>query len=70
MARYRWEWKGKTTDGGTVKLSGAVHAENERVAADRIEHDMRAEYPNVRWMHKDKVETENIKYGPTVWSAK
>lgn len=70
---WRWSFRGMTPDGNTVKFSGVIEAPNDRMgdtALREVDKMMRGKYPEIRWMHGREVETETMKFGPTVIRGK
>lgn len=70
---WRWSFRGLFPDGTKVTFNGTVEAPNERMgntACDRVNEMMRRKYPEARWMHGREVETDTMKFGPTVQRGK
>lgn len=70
---WRWSFRGMTPDGNTVKFSGTIEAPNDRMgdtALREVDKMMRAKHPEIRWMHGREVESDAMKYGPTVQRGK
>lgn len=64
--RFRWWYKGITTEGNILKLAGHTYATDASAACDQVERLMRAEHPTVRWMQGKEIEGDGWKFGPTV----
>lgn len=67
---FRWWYKGRTLEGNTIKLEGRVVAHDASEACDRVEKQMRAEYPTMRWMQGKELEGDGVTCGPTVQKLK
>lgn len=67
---FRWWYKGRTLEGNTLKLEGRVVAHDASEACDRVEKQMRAEYPTMRWMQGKELEGDGVTFGPTVQKLK
>lgn len=67
---FRWWYKGRTAEGNTMKLEGRVVARDASEACDKVERQMRAKWPTVRWMHGREIEGDGVTFGPTVQKLK
>lgn len=67
---FRWWYKGRTVEGNTMKLEGRVVAHDASEACDRVEKQMRAEHPTMRWMQGKEIEGNGVTFGPTVQKMK
>lgn len=67
---FRWWYKGRTAEGNTMKLEGRVEARDASEACDKVEKQMRAEWPTVRWMQGREIEGDGVTFGPTVQKLK
>ena len=67
---FRWWYKGRTPEGNVIKLEGRVVAHDAGEACDRVEKQMRAEYPAMRWMQGKEIEGNGVAFGPTVQKLK
>ena len=53
-----------------MKLEGRVVATDASAACDKVEKQMRAEWPTVRWMQGKEIEGDGMTFGPTVQKLK
>lgn len=53
-----------------MKLEGRVVAHDASEACDRVEKQMRAEHPTMRWMQGKEIEGNGVTFGPTVQKLK
>lgn len=67
---FRWWYKGRTAEGNTMKLEGRVEARDASEACDKVEKQMRAKWPTVRWMQGREIEGDGVTFGPTVQKLK
>lgn len=67
---FRWWYKGKTIEGNIMKLEGRVVAKDASDAIDKVEKQMRAKWPTVRWMQGKEIEGDGWTFGPTVQKLK
>ncbi len=67
---FRWWYKGRTAEGNTMKLEGRVEARDASEACDKVEKQMRAKWPDVRWMQGREIEADGVTFGPTVQKLK
>ena len=67
---FRWWYKGRTTEGNTVKLEGRIEAADAGEACDKVEAAMRSRYPTMRWMQGRELEGDGVRFGPTVQKLK
>lgn len=68
--RFRWWYKGRTTEGNTVKLEGRIEAADADEALAKVEAAMRSRYPTMRWMQGKEIEGGGVRLGPTVQKLK
>lgn len=66
MKQFKWWYRGLATDGTRVKFEGRIEAPDITEALTTVERYARLNYPGVRWMRGRRVETGNVRYGPTV----
>lgn len=67
---FRWWYKGRTAEGNTMTLEGRVEARDASEACYKVEKQMRAKWPTVRWMQGRESEGGGVRFGPTVQKLK